>query len=130
MCVEGDARDSNCQYETAYTTRKMTSYGIIRFKAMKEKARFKRWLADVKEPLVHHERKLNIGDNETKEQRTMGRAVAKLRRAFMETAWERRCGSLQEDWRSFLNKARGAEPDGVQVGGRGVEVQRRSVGIA
>ena len=64
------------------TTRKMTSYGIIRFVSMKEKMRFKKFLASLQEPLEKDGKKLRIGENEDKEVRTRGRTIAKVVKAL------------------------------------------------
>ena len=57
---------------------------------MKENSKFKRWLAGLAEPLKYQGRKLHIGDNETKEERTKGRALSKVYRALMEKQPDRK----------------------------------------
>ena len=66
------------------TTRKMTSFVIVKFTSIKDKTRFKRWLATLKEPLAKDGTRLRIGDNDEKEVRTRGRAIAKVARALFE----------------------------------------------
>ena len=118
---------SKCEAES-YTTRKLTSFGIIRFKTLKEKGRFKRWLADLKEPLMYKGRKLHIGDNETRAVRTMGRAVSKIKRALMENKplrtdviVERRTGEV------FIGRKRVAKwEDGtLKLKGEALELRER-----
>ena len=62
----------------------MTSLGIVKFISKEEKLRFKKWLGSHKEPLQKDGKKLRVGDNEDKEDRTKGRAIAKVARALYE----------------------------------------------
>ena len=72
------------------TTRKMTSFGIVKFTLQREKAQFKNWLSSLKEPLQKHGKKLRLGDNEDKEEREKGRAIAKVVRALYENKEKRK----------------------------------------
>ena len=72
------------EYKAIRTTRKMTSFGIVKFATKQEKVRFKKWLGSLKEPLKKNGKKLRVGDNEEKEERTKGRAIAKVARALYE----------------------------------------------
>ena len=67
------------------TTRKMTSFGYIKFKDIETKKRFKKGLGGVEDPIKYdEEHKLNIGDNEDKQQQARGRAIGKVKRALHE----------------------------------------------
>ena len=72
------------EVEEVYTTRAMTSFGIARFKTRNEKRKFNKWLASQTEQLKHKGKSLRLSDNKSKDKRTKGRAVAKVKRAPME----------------------------------------------
>ena len=60
----------------------MTSFGIVKFVSQREKIRFKKWLGSLEEPPKRHGKKLRIGENEEKEERDKGRAIAKVVRCI------------------------------------------------
>ena len=123
---------AKCEAQDRFCTRKLTSYGIIRFRTMKDKSKFKRWLAGLAEPLKYQGRKLHIGDNETKEERTKGRALSKVYRALMEKQPDRKDVTRgQRTQRSHCGQEAGGEVGGwqAQVEGRGVGTARTHPGF-
>ena len=78
------ATSSKAETDARYTTRKMTSFGVLRFKSSQGKRRFKEWLSKLPGALTYKGKTLRIGDNETQEEQAKGRALSKVKRALME----------------------------------------------
>ena len=72
------------EYKVIRTTRKMTSFGIVKFASKQQKGRFQKSVGSLKEPLKKHRKKLHMGDNEEKEERIKRQAIAKVARALYE----------------------------------------------